>query len=134
MIKYIKIIPLVIIFCFALSYQLSSVTLAQSIFTEYLDRLPGYQTDINWLFGILRSTACYLFQFAVIALGVMIIVYGILMLKGAGNSQTVSKVKTALTWGVVGGLVIFGVITIILTVSTFLGVTENPILNALSCG
>ena len=103
-------------------------TNAQTSFTDYLDNLPGAQINLVWLFNILGTFACYLIQFAIIAFGVMIVVYGIMYIKGMGNVQEAGRVKTSLTWGVVGGFVIFGVFTIILSLGNLIGVSY-PILN-----
>lgn len=106
---------------------------AQSGFTGYLDNLPGAQISLEWLFATLGSLACYLLQFAIISIGVMIVVYGIMFIKSRGNPQGVTTAKKSLTWGLVGGLVIFGVFTIILTLGDIIGVTNYPILDIVKC-
>jgi len=65
------------------------------------------------------------------------IVYGLLFLKSRGNSSELSNAKKAFGWGVVGGLVIMGVFTIILTIPELLklGTSESidyPILKILN--
>lgn len=123
------------VFMLALLLFLSSADYvsAQTSFTDHLGDLPGAQIDLEWFFRLLGRLACYFIQFAIIAFGVMVIVYGIMFIGSRGNPQGVSLSKTSLTWGIVGGLVIFGVFTIILTVGDLIGVNNYPILKIVNC-
>lgn len=95
-----------------------------SIFTKYLSssNFPGsYTFTVQALFNFLTEFACWFIKFGIIALGVMMIVYALMFFKSRGNPQGMGKAKEALTWGIVGGLVITGVFTIILSVAAILG-------------
>jgi len=94
------------------------------IFTQGLDdsAIPGSaQTTIDYLLIALNRLACYFIRFGIVAVGVMIIIYGLMFLTSRGNPQSMSGAKAALGWGIIGGLVVFGVFTIILTVSDLAG-------------
>ena len=107
--------------------------LAQPIdFTTNLGNYPGGVFSVTSLLNLFGRLTCYLIQFAVIAVGVAFIVYGIMFLTSRGEAQGFSRSKKAITWGVVGGLVIFSVFTIVLTVASFIGVNYN-ILTIVRC-
>lgn len=101
---------------------------AQFGFTNYLDSSPGQQLNIKQLFNILNGLVCYFFQFAVITLGTMLIIYGLMFLKSRGSPQGITEARKALTWGIVGGLVIFSVFTIVLSVASLVGV-DFPVIS-----
>ena len=102
-------------------------------FTDYLGGAPGSVFTVQNLFNLASGLSCRFIQFGVIALGVMIVVYGLLFIKSRGNPTGMTDAKKALTWGVIGGLVIMGVFTIILTLGEIIGVTNYPILKIISC-
>jgi hypothetical protein len=52
---------------------------------------------------------------------IMTVFYGIMFLKSRGSPQGMTQTKKALTWGIVGTLVIFGVFTIILSIAALVG-------------
>jgi hypothetical protein len=96
--------------------------------TDNLKNAPGAALDIQSFFNLLSKLSCWFLRFGIIALGVMIIFYGILFLKSRGSSTEFSNAKKAFGWGIVGGLVIMGVFTIILTVPELLKLgTSVPI-------
>jgi hypothetical protein len=105
---------------------------AQYGFTDYLGSSPGGAYTITWFFNVLRSLTCYLIQFAIIAFGVMIIVYGLMYFKGMGSPQGMTSARKALTWGLVGGFVIFSVFTIVLSVASILG-ADFRVLDMVKC-
>ena len=95
---------------------------AQFGFTNYLQNAPGGEYRVTWFFNILNDLTCYFIQFAIVAFGIMLIVYGLMFFKGRGTPQGMTEAKKALTWGLVGGFVIFAVFTIILSVVRLLEV------------
>ncbi|OGM98379.1 MAG: hypothetical protein A2817_03230 [Candidatus Yanofskybacteria bacterium RIFCSPHIGHO2_01_FULL_39_8b] len=115
-----------------LSFLLSvkSLTASAGIITDNLGGAPGAVFKFENLLGILRGVSCWFLRFGIIAVGVMMVVYGILFLVSRGNPTGMTNAKKALSWGIVGGLVIFGVFTIILTVPELLKIvgstTDDP--------
>ncbi len=122
-----KITALTFLF-FLFAYKVS----AQSSFTKYLRDYPGGVYNITFFVTLLRKLACYLIQFGIIAVAVAFVIYGIMFLKSRGNPQEFGGAKKSITWGIVGGLVIFSVFTIILTVADLIGVPYS-IINILQC-
>ena len=105
---------------------------AQFGFTNYLGNSRGQQFNIRQLFDILNKLTCYFIQFAVITFGGMLIIYGLMFFKSRGSPQGMTEAKKALTWGLVGGLVIFSVFTIILSVASLFGV-DFPVISKIKC-
>lgn len=95
----------------------------QVLFAQITDNLanaPGAALDIQSFFNLFSKLSCLFLRFGIIALGIMMIVYGILFLKSRGDSSGFLNAKKAFGWGIVGGLVIMGVFTIILTIPELL--------------
>lgn len=68
---------------------------------------------------IFAGLACYFVKFGIIAFGVAILASGIAVLLSRGNPAAFLSAKKFLMYAIIGGLVIYGVYTIILTVSFF---------------
>src|SRR5882724_10244700 len=100
---------------------------AQTSFTGSLNDYPGGVFTVTNLLNLVRRLTCYFIQFGIISVVVAMVIYGIMILASRGNSQGFSNGRKALTWGLVGGLLIFSVFTIILSVASLLGV-NYPIL------
>ena len=111
---------------------LVSIAHAQYGFTDFLNNAPGQQLGIEWLFNLLNNFVCYFYQFAIIVLATMLVIYGIMFLKSRGNPQGMTDARKALAWGLVGGLVIFAVFTIIMSVASFLG-TDTALIDSITC-
>ena|SRR3990167_6494756 len=94
--------------------------------------LPGKELTVQWAVDLLKGWACYFIRFAIISFTGMMVVYGILFLKSRGNPQGMMSSRKALSWGIVGGIVIFAVFTIILSVASLIGV-DYPILDMFNC-
>ena len=73
---------------------------------------------------ILSRLSCYVFQFAAILFVVWIIYAGVKFLSVRGNPTALSEAKKTFFYSLLGGLVIYGVYTIILTVAALFGVTN----------
>ena len=117
---------------------LSRLFFDSKVFAAFTDNLGGSRGEIftvQMLFNIIRSLACRFIQFGIIAVGIAMVIYGLLFIKSRGNAAEMTNAKQALTWGVVGGLVIFGVFTIILTVGQIIGGIDYPkqILSIITC-
>lgn len=111
--KFVTVIFMLVVLFF------DSGALAQ--ITNNLGNAPGSAaTTVTNLLNILRGLSCWFIRFGIIAVGVMTIVYGLMFLLSRGNSTAMLDAKKALTWGIVGGLVIMGVFTIILTIPALL--------------
>ena len=96
--------------------------------TDNLKNAPGAALDIQGFFNLLSKLSCWFLRLGIIALGVMMIVYGLLFLKSKGSSTEFSNAKKAFGWGIVGGLVIMGVFTIILSIPELLKFgTSQPV-------
>ena len=113
------------------------IALAQPQFTDNLSRAKGLVLTVEVLVNMISGLACQFLRFGIIAVGVMMIIYGILFVLSRGNAQSFSEARRALTWGIVGTLVIMGVFTIILSVPAILSslgldVQSNPI-DIISC-
>lgn len=105
---------------------MKQILLAQ--ITDNLKNAPGAVLDIQGFFNLISKLSCWFIRFGIIALGVMMIVYGLLFLKSRGNSTEFGNAKQAFGWGIIGGLVIMGVFTIILTIPELLKFgTSQPI-------
>ena len=76
---------------------------------------------------ILSGLACYFIRFALILVGIAVILSGIIFIFSRGNPTAFANAKKNLLYVVIGGLVIYGVYTIILSVSLFVtGSTTLP--------
>ena len=107
-------------------------------FTDNLEDFQGKVFTVEILVNLVKGLTCRFIQFAIIAFGIGIIVYGLMFIKSRGNPTSMTEAKKALTWGVIGGLVILGVFTIVLTISGLVGYgaedyTDYPILSIVSC-
>ena len=124
---------------FTFYFLLFSPASAQtSIFTSGLDDSPGAVATVTNLVKLIGSLACYFIRFGIIAAVIALVVYGIMYLKSRGNPQEFGGAKKAFSWALVGVAVIFGVFTIILTVSSLVGYgassyTEYPIFDIIKC-
>lgn len=76
---------------------------------------------------ILSGLACYFIRFALILVGVAVILAGIIFILSRGNPTAFVNAKRNLLYVIIGGLVIYGVYTIILSVSLLVaGSTTLP--------
>lgn len=110
----------------------ADISLAQGFFTDNLGDAAGRRFSSESLFRIINGLACRFIQLAIIGLTIAIVVYGFMFFKSRGNPSGMSDAKKGLTWALVGGLVIMGVFTIIMTVASVIGV-DYPITTLLSC-
>ena len=115
-------------------FLLPSQTLAQATnaINQNLTGFRGIDLSVQWLANFLKSFACYFIRFAIVSISVMIVVYGIMFLQSRGTPQGMTSAKKSLLWGLVGGIVIFAVFTIVLSVANLIGV-DYRILEAVSC-
>ena len=74
---------------------------------------------------ILAGLACYIVRFGLIAVGLAIILAGIIFIFSRGNPTVFTNAKKNLLYVIIGGLVIYGVYTIILSVSLFVTGSVN---------
>ncbi len=118
-------IVIIILFLFAFQVQ-------AQIFNDNLNNGPAWNIDATRVVGILRGLACWFIRFGIIAVAIMITVYGILFLRSRGSPQGLAYAKKALNWGLVGAVVILGVFTIVLSLSAVVGVSY-PIITMLNC-
>ena len=75
---------------------------------------------------ILSGLACYFASFALILLAGWLVYSGIKFLLSRGEPTAYSEAKKHFLWTLVGGLVIYGVYTIILSFAAFFGVDSLP--------
>ena len=121
--QFLILVIFIAIFAFSSQAQILNDDLSQG---------PATNIDATGLVQLLGGIACWLLRFAIIAVSIAMIFYGILFLKGRGSPQGMTYAKKALTWGLVGGLIIFGVFTIILSVAGIIWVSY-PILSIVNC-
>ena len=81
--------------------------------------------------NIIKGLACWIVNAALILIVVAVVFYGIQFLISRGDPGKVGDARKALTWGVVGIIVILGAYTIIATVGYYIGVDIPNI--ALGC-
>jgi len=96
-----------------------------------LDNAPGINLSIDGLMNIIKGLACWIVNAALILIVVAVVFYGIQFLISRGDPGKVGDARKALTWGVVGIIVILGAYTIIATVGYYIGVDIPNI--ALGC-
>lgn len=73
---------------------------------------------------ILTRLSCYFVQFAVIAFGIAIIIAGITFILARGNPVALQTAKKTLLYSVLGGIIIYGVYTIIMSGGAIIGTTD----------
>ncbi|OGN07418.1 MAG: hypothetical protein A3B86_01565 [Candidatus Yanofskybacteria bacterium RIFCSPHIGHO2_02_FULL_38_22b] len=73
---------------------------------------------------ILSRLSCYFFQFAGIIFVIWIIYVGIKFLLARGNPTAFSETRKTFLYSLLGGLIIYGVYTIILSVAALFGVSS----------
>jgi len=86
-------------------FVLPSQTLAQNTIdtiNQNLIGMRGIDASVQWFVDLLRGLACRLIQFAIVAISVMMIVYGIMFLKSRGSPQGMVTARKALLWGLLG--------------------------------
>lgn len=117
-----KIQYLISAFLFSLLYLLVAFPALAQIFSQTgLSGAQGYDFRYQNLFNIVNKLACWFIRFGIILIGIMIVYYGIMFLMSRGSPQGVQNAKKALLWGMVGGLVIFGVFMIIYSFAAIIG-------------
>ncbi|MBI2064620.1 MAG: hypothetical protein HYT62_01040 [Candidatus Yanofskybacteria bacterium] len=116
-------LPILVILLFVFAFQGQA-----QIFSDDLGSGPGSNIGAVRLVSLLNGLACWFIRFGMIAVAIMIVVYGILFLKSRGSPEGMTYAKKSLTWGLVGMLIIFGVFTIILSIAAVIGV-NYPIMS-----
>ncbi len=106
---------------------------AQINLTQNLNGAPGVDFTIKKLLDILLGISCWLSRAAILIIISALAFYGFMFFKSQGNPSVMTEAKSALKWGLVGILVIFGVYTIIRTVAATLGADIAPDWLPLSC-
>ena len=129
----IKNSKLKIFTAFSSAVFLFSLYAQAGIITDNLGGAPGENFTVGKLLNLLDGVACWFIRLAIIAAGIMIVFYGILFLTSRGNPQVMATAKKALSWAIVGILVIMAVFTIILSVAAFIGVDYHPIDRLINC-
>lgn len=75
---------------------------------------------------ILAGLSCYVVRFGLILFGIGVVSSGIFFVVSRGNPESLGRAKKTLKYVLIGGLVVFGVQTIVLTVASFLGAPSMP--------
>lgn len=81
---------------------------------------------------ILSRLSCYVFRLAAILFVIWTIYAGIKFILARGNPTAFSEAKKTFFYSLLGGLIIYGVYTIILSIAALLGAT-NPSWIPLAC-
>jgi len=77
---------------------------------------------------MLSGLACYGIRFAMILFAIVVVYTGIRFLLSRGNPTEFNKTKKIFFTVLLGGLVVYGVYTIILTFGSYFGYTNLPYL------
>ena len=96
-----------------------------------LSGAPGINLDLDGLFNIINGLVCWIADLALILVVLAVVYYGIMFLISRGDPGKVGDARKALTWGIVGILVILGTYTIIMSVEY--AITGSNTFNPLSC-
>ena len=80
---------------------------------QSLDNSPGIDLTIEGLKEIIVGLACWFSSVALILIVIAVIFYGAMFLVSRGDPTKVGNARKALTWGIVGIIVILGTYTII---------------------
>ena len=75
---------------------------------------------------ILARLGCYFFQFAGIIFVIWIVYVGVKFIQSRGDPTAFSDAKKTFFYSLLGGLIIYGVYTIILSVAALFGATHLP--------
>ncbi len=75
---------------------------------------------------IMAALACYTVKFALIAVGIAMLISGIAFFFARGNPAAFTAAKKGLLYSIIGTLVIYSVYTIIVSVAAYFGVTSLP--------
>ncbi|KKT81569.1 MAG: hypothetical protein UW79_C0017G0009 [Candidatus Yanofskybacteria bacterium GW2011_GWA2_44_9] len=97
------------------------VPLHAQTWLQNLSTAPGVNLTNQDVFDIIVRVACQLTQWAMILIVIALVFYAFLFFKSRGNPQELKGAQTALKWGLIGGIVIFGVYTIIRSVAALVG-------------
>ena len=81
-----------------------------------LSNQPGVDLTVQSLFGIVAGLVCWASRFALVAMVIAIIWYGIQFITARGNEGKFKEAKKSLTYAVIGIVIILGAYTIIATV------------------
>lgn len=71
---------------------------------------------------IITGLACYGIRFALVLFGIWVIYSGISFILSRGSQTAYGQAKKTFFYALVGGLVIYGVYTIIISVAGFFGI------------
>jgi len=82
---------------------------------------------------ILSGLACYGIRFAIILFAIVVVYAGIKFLFSRGNPTEFSQARKIFLTVLVGGLVVFGVYTIILSLGALFGYTDSLPYLPLNC-
>jgi len=75
---------------------------------------------------ILSKLSCYAVRLAMILFAIWIIYSGIKFILSRGNPEAYGQAKKNLIYALAGGLIVYGVYTIILTIAGLIGVSSLP--------
>ena len=109
-----------------------AVTIIRASPTGTTSQAPGVDLTIQQLFGIIVGIACYLIRISIVLITIAILYFGFKFLISQGDPGKLKEAREALTWGVVGIIIIFGTYTIIRTVNNAVGGNDGNI-NLLNC-
>ncbi len=112
-----------------LKYRLLGVAVALTTTGSSTDAgTLGVNLTIQSVFAIVTGAVCWFSRFALVAMVVAVIVYGIQFMMSQGDPTKYSNARTSLTWGIIGIAVILGTYTIIATVANAVGANYTLII------
>ena len=86
-----------------------------------LNNALGINLTLEGIVNIVQGLTCWIANVALILVVIFVVYYGIMFLMSRGDSTKVTEARKALTWGVVGIVVILATYTIIASVANFIG-------------
>ena len=82
-----------------------------------IEKVPGINLTVQGIFDILVGLTCWLSRFALLAMIIMLVIYGLQFIASRGEPGAFAKAKKSLNYALVGILVIMATYTIIATVA-----------------
>lgn len=90
-----------------------------------LDSVPGVDLTIQRIFDIVVGLTCWLTRFALLAMVIMLVIYGLQFITARGEPSKFNNAKKSFNYALVGILVIMATYTIIATIGNAVDPTAN---------
>ncbi len=98
---------------------------------QNLDNAPGIDLTLEKLMNLINGLACWIADVALVLIVIAVVYFGVMFLISQGDPGKVGNARKALSWGVVGIIVILGTYTIIASVGS--AITGSDFTFTLNC-